>query len=189
MKKCKFCQSDIDDKAIICPVCKGKQKKNLGGLIATGVCVYIVIMIIIIAAVSDTTSDSSISSVNTSSLTATSENIDLIIDDAYITEDIIGQNQVNLSVKNNSQFTVDAYDYKVEAYNSYGEKINNLTLNSFTATDITIAPGENFSGVCTMYFADTATIFKVAITRYHTKENNKTIEVKSKNRVWVEVRK
>ena len=27
MKKCKYCQSEIDDKAKICPVCKKKQNK------------------------------------------------------------------------------------------------------------------------------------------------------------------
>ena len=29
MKKCIFCRSDIDEQAIICPVCKNYQKKRL----------------------------------------------------------------------------------------------------------------------------------------------------------------
>ncbi len=187
MKKCKFCKSEIDDKAIVCPNCKGKQNKNIGCIIALGIFTWLLIMIIVISSLNSSPSNSD----NTSTVSSNDvkEQIELIITDAYITEDIIGQNQVNLSVKNNSQFTVDAYDYKVEAYNSYGEKINNFTMDSFTATDITIASGKSYSGVGTMYFANTATTFKVALTRYHTKEDNNTIEINSKNRVWVEVKK
>lgn len=33
MKKCKFCQSDIDDKAKVCPICKRNLKMGKGCLI------------------------------------------------------------------------------------------------------------------------------------------------------------
>lgn len=40
-KKCKFCQSEIDSKATICPVCKRSQKKNHGCLL--GIMIFLII--------------------------------------------------------------------------------------------------------------------------------------------------
>lgn len=48
MKKCKYCMSEIDDKAKICPHCGKKQKKKFGRVI--GILLGVVVLFIIIGA-------------------------------------------------------------------------------------------------------------------------------------------
>lgn len=47
MKKCKFCQSEIDNKAKICPNCQKKQGKGILGTIITVFIVLVVFIIIV----------------------------------------------------------------------------------------------------------------------------------------------
>ena len=46
MKKCKHCQSEIDKKARVCPVCRKKQRKSTLGLIFGGIIIFIGFIVI-----------------------------------------------------------------------------------------------------------------------------------------------
>jgi RNA polymerase subunit RPABC4/transcription elongation factor Spt4 len=65
MKKCKYCQTEIDDNAKICPNCKKKQSKK--GIIA--LCIVVVIIIIAIANGGNNTSTTSDNLINTTTQT------------------------------------------------------------------------------------------------------------------------
>lgn len=71
MKKCKYCQSEIDDKAKICPHCQ-KRQKGMGGVILLGI--IVVIIVIAIATSGGTTPTSS----NNSGTKITKENYEKI---------------------------------------------------------------------------------------------------------------
>ena len=76
MKKCKYCQSEIDSKAKICPNCRKKQSK-----IPTWICVLIIIIGIIMVANYQSPSSSSYD--NNSGSSSTSEKKKLTLEDGY----------------------------------------------------------------------------------------------------------
>lgn len=177
-----------------------KRKAPSGCLIAFLVPILIFIFfLIIIIATDESSTNNTIEYNNDNRVEITNDEIHketdvkfvsaISINDAYITESIINTNELNISVSNNSEYTIDAFDYTVEAYNSYGEKISSFLNDSFTATDIQILPNSEYSSRATLYWADTATQFKVVITRYHIKDTNETVRIKSADRVWVSVKK
>lgn len=108
---------------------------------------------------------------------------------AYIEENIIGTNELHITVKNTSSQTIDAFDYKIVAYNTYGEKISNSFLDKYTAEAIQIKPGETYSSQTMLTFMDTGTTFNIAITRYHIKDTNETVTIGSSDQVWYSVKK
>ncbi len=77
MKKCKYCQSEIDSKAKICPNCKKKQGVP-GCLIA--IIVFIVLIIIVALSYSGSNSESEKTSNSSSKTTKSSEKFTLIED-------------------------------------------------------------------------------------------------------------
>ncbi len=195
MKRCKFCQTEIDDAASVCPYCKRTQKSGLIGCLLVLIAMVLWFIAIIIALSGDSSSEDAnvkVDSSGTEISIGTEQNIVLEITDAYISEDILDQNQIHLSVNNNSDYTIDAFDFKVESYNTYGQKLSNWMSDSYTMTDFAISPNSTWSsgdGAWTLHFVNNATSFKVALTRYHIKETNETVEIKSKNRIWVKVAK
>ncbi len=191
MKKCNYCKSEIDDGAKVCPVCKRTQIKANGCLIALLVVLIWFFLVVIIAVSVDSGSESTNNNENIENVQL-EQQIGLRITDAYITEDFIGQNQIHLSVKNDSEYTIDALDFKVESYNNYNEKLSNWGIDSFTKEDCSIVPNGTWSSgdtAWTLPFVNTATTFKVALTRYHIKETDETVNISSNNRVWIEVKK
>ncbi len=195
MKKCKFCKSEIDDAAVLCPICK-RQQNNVNGCLVGLVVFIVIIAIVAIIAVAVSDSDggttTTISGPSGTVNVSTEQTVDLKIVDASISEDVLGQNQIKLTVKNDSEYTIDAFDFEVQAYNSYGEKVSNWAVDSFTKSDVEIAAGSEWgsgNSAWTIYFADTAMTFKVHLTRYHIKETNETVDIHSDQRIYVEVRK
>lgn len=114
MKKCKYCQSEIDKKAKICPNCKKKQKK-------LPVWLVILIVIIIFAMIGGTNSNSKN---NENKKTTTEEKFSIIegtekgyADDSGFAYYIEG------TIQNNTDKT---YSYVQVSYNVYDSSNNNL---------------------------------------------------------------
>ena len=114
---------------------------------------------------------------------------DLVFEDAYIEESMFGTNELHITVKNKSSQTIDAFDYKIQAYNTYGEKVSNYLIDEYTATDIQIKANDSYSSSTSLILMDTATSFKIAITRYHIKDTNETVAINNSDRVWVSIKK
>ena len=164
-----------------------KKKAPTGCLVSLLIvlAIFLFFFILILAPVNNTSETTG----TTTRVTAPAFQSAITIKNAYITESIINTNELNLSVENISEQTVDAFDYKITAYNTYGEKISNYLLDDFTATDIQIPPSTSYNNKTSLFLMDAATSFKVAITRYHIKDTNETVNISSDDRVWVEIKK
>lgn len=194
MKKCNFCQSEIDEKAKVCPVCKRQLKGGNGCLISAliGVSVIVAFFVLVIILGNTVGKDAASTPVNIENGEIKKSEVQLVITDAYITENIIGENEIHLTVKNDSESSIDAFDFRVQAYNSYGEKLSNWGVDRFTKTDFLIAPNSEWSsgnGSWTLHFVNSATSFKAALTRYHIKETDTTVTINSNEQIWVEIHK
>jgi len=98
--------------------------------------------------------------------------------------------QVN--AKNISQYTVDAFDVKVRAYNNYGEALGYYgdwleTEKGYTENDTTVKPGRTYksgSYYWDLFGFDTATKIEVAVYRYHTADGQ-TVVIDPADYIWV----
>lgn len=62
MKKCKYCQSDIDEKATVCPICKRNLNKgNLALVLSLSIGLPLIILIVIVISVININKDADIS--------------------------------------------------------------------------------------------------------------------------------
>lgn|SRR5574344_317040 len=110
MKKCKYCQSEIDSKAKICPVCHKKQGNTVG----------LIILIVVVIAIIAAASNGSSSSTNGSSTTKPSEQFTYAISKSY--SDGYGY-YIEGTVKNN---TDKDYSYVQIEFVCYDKSGNNL---------------------------------------------------------------
>lgn len=193
-KICKHCKSKMPMDAKVCPQCRKKQGIGAGKIVLIVVAVFVVIGI-----VSSLTSDPDETKTPDNDVQTAVNNpastpddpvaTALAITDAYISEDVIGTNLINLTVTNSSEYTIDAFDYKVQSYNTYGEKLSNSLFDSFTKTDFELSAGTSCTSSASLYLQDTATSFKVALTRYHIKDTGETVDIPNKERIWFDVQK
>ena len=206
-KKCKCCQKDIPYKATKCPFCFKKQPFNHPVIVAILALILVADFLWLPSAVksdkerkANSQSDENIqNSATLSDDTQTGafapipeepeETVALAITGAYISENSIGTNLINITVTNSSEYTIDAFDYKVQSYNTYGEKLSNSLFDSFTKTDFEFPAGTSCTSSASLYWQDTATSFKVALTRYHIKDTGETVDIPSKERIWINVQK
>lgn len=47
MKKCKYCQSEIDEKAVVCPICKRDLRNGNNPLLLIPIIILIIVFIVI----------------------------------------------------------------------------------------------------------------------------------------------
>jgi len=88
-------------------------------------------------------------------------------------KDVLGDNEVYVTVKNTGDFEIDSFDVTVMCYNAYGERLKYYTWGDYnysgTVSKCSIAPGKAYNNATfTLFGYDTATEFYVAITRFHT---------------------
>ncbi|MDF2524228.1 MAG: hypothetical protein K0R31_1869 [Clostridiales bacterium] len=119
--------------------------------------------------------------------------IQLSIVDVMLSEDLIGTPQIAISLKNSSDYDIDAFDIKVRCYNNYDELVRGYGVEDYyngTSQDIVIKPGEtkDSEGYWSLYGYDTATRFEVAIVKYHTTDGN-TNEINNSDLIWLSVKK
>lgn len=216
-KQCKLCGAEMPKHSKICSQCGAKQKlimtaklkpcRKCGAQISTDVdkcphcgavparfiIVYILVALIIVMMfaliIGVATEDDSNNEPSTQTSTETPFVSQIQIQNAYVDEDVLGNNNLSITVLNNSEYVVDAFDYKIEAYNTYGEKISSWMLDDYTATDISIASSSTYTASTLLPFLQNATTFKVAITRYHIEDTDETVLINSKERTWIDVQK
>ena len=107
MKKCKYCQSDVDEKAKICPNCKKKQgnffKKH------PIITVLLVFLIIGIIATSTSGNNDSGSMQNNSNATSTSKNV---VENNAIEYTKVDIDELEKALENNAAAAKDTYNGK-----------------------------------------------------------------------------
>lgn len=102
---------------------------------------------------------------------------------------------LELTVHNTGSVGIDAYDADVQAYNNYGELVQQYSLDATTISynaggDFPIIqPGDETDGdvYWSLYGVKNAAMVKVAITRCHTTSGD-TINVPEGQYKWIEVR-
>jgi putative transposon-encoded protein len=102
---------------------------------------------------------------------------------AKLTERInaIGTPEIKITVKNNTKQTIDAFSFVVECKDIYGESIRAFDFGDEDAAFLIeekIKPGKTSKKnmYCTLYGYERASIYSVAIYKYHT-TNGDTIEI------------
>lgn len=125
MKKCKYCQSEIDVKAKICPNCKKKQRK-------IPIWLTIIIVILVIAAIGNISNDTNNNSNNSnksnnskSKITTKKEEKFSIIEgtEKGYSDDYGFAYYIEGTIQNNTDKT---YSYVQVSYNVYDSSNNNL---------------------------------------------------------------
>lgn len=106
----------------------------------------------------------------------------------------IGTPRIYLKVTNNGSQAIDAFDFVIQCLNNYGETVkgygvNDLYGGTYQAEQGNIGAGKSFSSsdkdVCwTLYGFDTATKYKVAITKVHTTDGQ-TYKLDPNQYVWI----
>ena len=131
MKKCKYCQTEIDDKAKICPNCKKSQGNKLGTIIG---CIIIIVIVIAISTNGNTNSSDNLSNINNT----TQKQDDFTLQDGHkgYTDEYGMSYYIEGSIKNNTskqysyvQVTFNLYDLDGAQIGSAMSNINNLEAN------------------------------------------------------------
>lgn len=127
-KKCKFCQSEIDKRAIICPICK-KELNNVNSFV--GVFIMVIIIIGFIMVVFRNSSNDNIDSIAT----------DVSIEEFSLSKETAGYNEGNAfyvigGIRNNLDKQYSYVQVTFNLYNKDGaqigtamDNINNLEPN------------------------------------------------------------
>lgn len=165
MKKCKYCKSEIDDKAKICPNCNKKQK---GGCFTVfgSICV-IIFLVILISSLSgnkkedEANSNTGTVSVNSSEISAeNSESAEKTEGIKQEAEQIIyDENDIKITYKGFSQagvFKSASFDFLIENNSSQNVVVTSekVSVNDFTVTDFLyedIASGKKCNSGVTLY--------------------------------------
>jgi len=168
MKKCKYCKSDIDDKAKICPNCNKKQKGGCFTVLGT-VCVIIFLIILVPSFVGynkkndDENSNSGTVSVNSSENSGTGSESEISEQTEEIKHEaeqiIYDENDIKITYKGFSQagfFKSASFDFLIENNNSQNILVTseNVSVNDFTITDFLyeeIASGKKCNSGVTLY--------------------------------------
>jgi len=149
MKKCRYCKTDIDDKAKICPNCNKKQKGGCFTVLGT-VCVIVFLIILIPSFVgdnkknNDTNSNSGTVSINSSKENSEIEKIEKTEDTEEIKHEaeqiIYDQNDIKITYKGFSQagfFKSVSFDFLIENNSSQNVLVTseNVSVNDFTIAE------------------------------------------------------
>ncbi|MFA5954237.1 MAG: hypothetical protein WC817_01725 [Patescibacteria group bacterium] len=142
----------------------------------TAITVAVLVVLVIVAAASSTSTNKLDSSTATttpvvsskpSAATIAQEPIPLEIVKSSVTKDIIGMPQANVTIKNVSDKTIDAYKLHIRMFNSFGEPASFLGDNVFNGLSqgSLIAPSKTGSDAWSLFGHDTTS--KIEVEPYH----------------------
>lgn len=107
----------------------------------------------------------------TKSITVNVKDSPLLITNKTLTTDIIGGQNANITVKNTSGKTVNAFRVKICMWNAFGEQVDYLGEYPFKgqATNITILPNNAYTATWSLYWASgvsriTPWVYEIAYT-------------------------
>jgi hypothetical protein len=117
--------------------------------------------------------------------------IPLEFTDFKLKANIIGTPEIYVRIKNNSDMTIDAFDFYVMCYDAYGELVQQYGIYDMvgcTYQEGDIKPGEKTpSGAAwTLYGQDTAKTIKLAFVKYHYKDGE-TIIIPEDEYNWIDM--
>lgn len=118
---------------------------------------------------------------------------ELVVSKAGVWEFLGQSSMIQLVVKNTSQYTIDAFDFKLRAYDIYGELISHSLNDSYSVSTTNLGAGEewdSFNSLSTIMTIEgamkKAKSFEFAITKYHLKETDETVTVDGEEQIWIE---
>jgi len=104
---------------------------------------------------------------------------------ANVHDGILGTPVMTITVDNVSNYTIDAFDYEIEAYNAYGEKVTSSLLDTFTHQGESLRAGNRVEIEAPIPSLRASTTYRVALTRWHIQELDETVKTSSKERIWI----
>lgn len=99
-------------------------------------------------------------------------NSPLALSEAYVSFNVIGIPEANLSVYNITDKEIDAYEISILCYDNYNRPVNHYLykVNSFKGlSQDTIQPGDESSGALTLYGHENTTKIKILLKSVHYK--------------------
>lgn len=155
MKKCKYCQSEIDDKAKVCPKCGKKQGKPIW--------LIIIIVILVIAVISSLSSNNTNQDEQTG--TTTEKKDDVVLEEGYTgsLDDAEMFYYIEGYIKNN---TDNDYSYIGVEFTTYDSEGNTLGTCLDNNTSLEANGRWKFKAICTDDVKNIASYKLKDITKY-----------------------